>query len=516
LAGRFVFDLWAWDLTYADGARQLQRSFKYGLTDAAVVWHNWQRWGYDYRLPDIYPPNPEGGTEAEFAELIRLCRDQGVLFAPHDNYIDFYPDAEGFSFEKIVFNPDGTPQKAWYRSSLLAQSYRFRPDCVRPFLERNLRLIKEGLHPNSFFIDVWSSKGPHDFWTHDGKFIDRTVTRREWGESFAWIRDYLGDNAPQISEAGHDQLIGWLDGAQANHLRVDQSPGESFVIAVANSDTERIPWLDAVVHDVFILHGAGYPGRYVGGLDPRLHGIFSDDYITTEVLTGHPAMVPIPFGRDVVRKYWLLQGIMRGLALRRIESVEFVGGDIHRQHVVWDNGAEIWVNRGESDWETADHILPQYGFWARVPVDGGTAEAAIERRNGTIVEWSQSPEQVYVNARPVVIDRVQQSGRPAQGPDPRPTRMNPQGKEISFGMISTNGAARILPERDKVLITPLPESPYFVVLVEWDALPWRLGEVQQVVALDEDERVLWTAPVQKQDGGILLTSEPGVFSYRLE
>jgi hypothetical protein len=31
----------------------------------------------------------------------------------------------------------------------------------------------------------------------------------------------LGDSAPRISESGHDQLIGWLDGAQANHLRVD-------------------------------------------------------------------------------------------------------------------------------------------------------------------------------------------------------------------------------------------------------------------------------------------------------
>ena len=45
--------------------RALERAFRYGLTDAAVVWHNWQRWGYDYRLPEIYPPNPEWGTEKE-------------------------------------------------------------------------------------------------------------------------------------------------------------------------------------------------------------------------------------------------------------------------------------------------------------------------------------------------------------------------------------------------------------------------------------------------------------------
>ena len=120
-------------------------------------------------------------------------------------------------------------------------------------------------------------------------------------------------------------------------------------------DAERTPWFDAAHHDRFILHGAGYPGRYEGGLDPRLHGIYSDDYMATEVLTGHPAMVSRPFGRDVVRKYWLPQDVMRALALRTIEGVEFVDGDLHRQHVQWSGGAEVWVNRGEPDWAVAGY-----------------------------------------------------------------------------------------------------------------------------------------------------------------
>jgi hypothetical protein len=49
--------------------------------------------------------------------------------------------------------------------------------------------------------------------------------------------------------------------------------------------------------------------------------MYSDDYICTEVLTGHPAMVSRPFGRDVVRKYWLTAAVMRALALRTIEQV---------------------------------------------------------------------------------------------------------------------------------------------------------------------------------------------------
>ncbi|MBI4604930.1 MAG: hypothetical protein HY721_23460, partial [Planctomycetes bacterium] len=196
LAGRFVFDLWGG--RYAESARALRRAFGYGLTDAVVVWHNWQRWGYDYRLPDIYPPSPQLGTLDEMRGLAKTCRDHGVLFAPHDNYIDFYPDAEGFSAERLAFAREGVPVRAWLNEGRGAQSYRWRADTFQPFLERNVRLIRDGLAPTAFFIDVWSSIGPYDYWTHDGLFRDRVSTRDAWGAAFAWIRQELG-GAPQIS-----------------------------------------------------------------------------------------------------------------------------------------------------------------------------------------------------------------------------------------------------------------------------------------------------------------------------
>lgn len=403
-AGRFVFDLWGG--RYRETAEALRRAFRYGLTDSMVIFHNWQRWGYDYRLPDIYPPNPQFGTLDDMKSLVETCRQAGVPFALHDNYIDFYPDADGFSYEEqIAFHPDGTPVRAWLNEARNAQSYRYRADRIEPFLKRNLQWIREGLRPTAYFIDVWSSAGPYDYWTADGKFTDRVFTRNRWGEHFAWIRELLGDNAPQISESGHDQLIGWLDGAQTNHLRVGKPGSEGrhswAVLDIPHSDAERTPWLDAAHHDRFILHGAGYPGRYEGGLDPRLHGIDSDDYISTEVLTGHPGMVSRAFGRNVVRKYWLLADLARALALRQIESVEYVEGDLHRQYVRWSGGAEVWVNRGPTDWTVQGTVLPQYGFLARSPTQDGKGEvvAFIARRDGLIVEMAQAPERLYVNGR---------------------------------------------------------------------------------------------------------------------
>ncbi len=395
LAGRFVFDLWGG--RYETNRRNLKRAFQYGLTDSTVVWHVWQRWGYDYRLPDVWPPNPALGSEAELRALSDLCREKGVLFAPHDNYIDLYPDASCFSYDKVAFHGDRTPMRAWLNKGRDAQSYRWRVDALPPRIDENLRLIRDGLKPSAYFIDVWASARPHEYWTRDGRFVNHVQTRDAWGAYFARIREYL-DGAPQISESGHDQLVGWLDGAQTNHLRVDPVQ-KLFTWRVSSEDAERIPWLDFVHHARFALHGAGYPSRYAAGLNPKLHGVYSDDYMATEVLTGHPAMVSRAFGRDVVRKYWLLHGVMRALAGRDMEKVTFIGGDIHRQHVQWSNGGEVHVNRGETDWFVEGHLLPQYGFYARVKTGEDLVEAAIERIDGLVVEWSKAPGVQYVNGR---------------------------------------------------------------------------------------------------------------------
>jgi hypothetical protein len=110
-------------------------------------------------------------------------------------------------------------------------------------------------------------------------------------------------------------------------------------------------------------------------------------------------MVSHTFSRDVVRKYWLLHGLGRALALRTIDRVEFDGGDLHRQRVAWQGGAQVAVNRGDSDWTTAGATLPPFGFIARVPTDRGTVETSIARRDGLIVETARSADELYVNAR---------------------------------------------------------------------------------------------------------------------
>lgn len=480
LAGRFAFDLW--DGRYGATARALERAFRYGLTDSVVVFHNWQYWGYDYRLPDIYPPNPDLGTLDELRGLADTCRRNGVLFAPHDNYMDFYPNADGFSYENLVtFDASGEPQRGWYNAAMQTQAYHVSPGAARGHVERNVRLIREGFHPSAYFIDVWGGDGGSDYWTHDGQFHERTAWRKDRDDIFNWIRDYLGSNAPQISEGGTDQDIGAIDGSQTMHLRAAS-------LKIESADAERIPWFDFAYHDRLAMHGAGYHERYHGGPNAAEHGVYSDDYMATEVLTGHPPMVIAPFGREVVRKYWLLHGLMRALALARMDDVEFAGGDMHRQRVRWEGGGAVIVNRGAADWEEAGRTLPPYGFYAHVRQGSSWVEAAFEKIGGKAVEWSRSADTLYVNGR---------------------------GETADCGAVETAGAVRLNPGRDSLLATALPEGGDFRIRLRWDRLPWKLPIPQRVETLDENGEVTGGNIPQFSGDDVVLTYQRGVFAYRL-
>lgn len=392
-AGRFVFDIWGG--RYAEDAALMQRSFDYGVTDALLVMHVWQRWGYDYRLPDIYPPDPRFGTLEEMQALARLCASRDVPFALHDNFIDFYPDADEFSYEHITFDTSGRPRKAWIHQGRDAQSYQFRPDHIQPFVARNARLLQQNIRPTSTFVDVFASASSFDYYDRQGKLHSKLETREAWGKAFAHLRETFGGNAPTISEAGGDHLIGWLDGSDCQFLQLSPD-SRMYRTKLLCKDWDRVPWFDAVNHTRFSLHGVGYSGRYQGGAARALRGIESDDYISAEILTGHALMTDLAAGvRGAVRKYWLAQDFIRSVALDEIAGVEFPENDIHRLAVTWKSGAQVFVNRREQDWTIAGHVLPQYGYFAK----NGAIESSIERIGGAVVERSSNRDTFYVNGR---------------------------------------------------------------------------------------------------------------------
>lgn len=391
IQGRICLDQWGGD--YREAANGIEQAARYGLTDAVFVKHVWQRWGYDYRLPDIYPP---AGNQEDFMAMVAACKRNGILFCPHDNYIDFYPDADGYSYDHIIFTPDGTPQKAWFNKGRDALSYRWLPTAFQPWLDRNLRLMKRGFAPTSCFVDVFSAAPPLDFYDRAGRFYPKMVCAERWGAAFDRIRAVLGNNAPTISEAGQDGLIGHLDAAQSDHSGWMPGQETHFNWRMPAGDAERVPWHDMASHGAFVLLAGGLGPRYSGEGNQFLHGYASDDYLSNTIIGGRNPMCDGPFSRRAVMTYWLLHDVCAVLARSELLSHEFVGDDIHRQSVKFAGGATVCSNRGASDWEAGGATLPRYGFIVRA----GDREASVTRRDGVITGFARKPGELFADARP--------------------------------------------------------------------------------------------------------------------
>ncbi len=89
LAGRFVFDLWGGRYGRQRPGPPAGVPLRADRRDGRLA----QLAAVGLRLPPArhLSAQPELGTLEEFQKLVQACREAGVLFAPHDNYIDSIP-----------------------------------------------------------------------------------------------------------------------------------------------------------------------------------------------------------------------------------------------------------------------------------------------------------------------------------------------------------------------------------------------------------------------------------------
>ena len=384
-------DQWGGD--YAEAAKGLKLAGKYGLNDSIFVKHVWQRWGYDYRLPEIFPPRD---SMDDFMAMRKAAKDAGIIFAPHDNYIDFYPDAADYSYDHIIFNEDGTPQKAWFNKGRQALSYRWLPHAFQPWMKENMRLMRKSFQPDGLFIDVFTAMAPRDYYDRDGKYYTRVETAKLWGDAFNSCRRILKWGSPMISEAGTDALIGKVDAGQADHLHAMRYMGKSgFKSGV------RTPWHDMASHGRMVLLAGGLGHRY-GDMDGSkqahpLHHYASDDYLSNTIIGGRNPMCLGPFSRKAVMTYWLLHDICDDLARQDFETHAF-GSTIMQQHTCFGKTGKVWSNRGDEQWTVGEnHMLPKYGFFAK----SDSTRAGIVMLDGQRAAFAQSKTTIFVDARPL-------------------------------------------------------------------------------------------------------------------
>ena len=115
LGQRIMLDIWGHHNGSYEGDAQNLRALKdNGVDHLAIISHDWQRFGYDVKLPDHLPANPLYGGDPGMIAFGRAANDCGYVWSLHENYIDLYPDAPSYDPAARVLAADGTPSKAWF------------------------------------------------------------------------------------------------------------------------------------------------------------------------------------------------------------------------------------------------------------------------------------------------------------------------------------------------------------------------------------------------------------------
>ena len=538
-AVRMCLDQWGGPTGgFAKAARALDRLAQYGVTNALYCRHVWQRWGFDNRLPDIWPLGNKQphGSEKVFLALVETSRRHGHLFVPHDNYIDHYPDSSSFSYDDACFDEAGSPVKAWFNYHVSAQSYRWAPGAYRDALRANAAALKEGFAPEGVFLDVFSNMAPFDWYDRAGRFHTRRETAAAWGEAFDEYRRILGEGAVTVGEGGHDALVGHLDAGQPDHF----TP-ERWMDRGAYAESERVPWHDIVSHGSFVLQGGGLGWRYASnsperGPDTATKGYTSDSYLCTTVIGGRTPFAEFdPFDPDfyihAVKTHWLLAPVSRDLALSEFEAFTFEGS-IHRQYAVFADGegggGQVWVNRPNggagaeppslgASWRLPNGLsLPPDGFYAET----AGARAGIVEIAGRRCAYSKSGGTVFVDGRP---NRHDGTG-PADTANAAALAdfaqvLCPDAQALPCA-IKTDGAFRIERDGDAALVLiPLPESGPFRAEIDLSTGRSAVAGAPSpaVTAVEPVEPSPGAAPPDwKQTGGTLVISvDSKSFAYRV-
>lgn len=440
-AGRFAVD--TWNGTFAQQERLLRRcADEYGVSDALLYVHCWQRHGFDRRLPEVYPPSPTFGTAADLKRLCASAREKGWCFGVHLNVIDCYPESPWFDWKRICHhrNPKTDalePIKAWINPPHGDQSYRLLPRHGAESIRYQIaQMHADGFCPDTVFIDVTGS-GPNLAGTClDSEGRVHTLVENCAGNAamFDAARAAVDGRSPSAlpafvsSEAPADYMAGHLEGGDCQWMFLTREPGAYRWMTVGGSGRiEKTPWLPLVHHDRMSLHGVGYSARFEGARGEDCHGIDSDDYLTCEIMNGHSLMADC-YNRDaykaeagilepidetrclrqIVRKYWLAQHVVREIAEATVSEIAFCDETRARLRIRWSTGMTVFVNRAMSDWRVpadvpgrGEVVLPPYGFVAFNPAT--ERYAAVLRLGGRVVEESRHVEGArtyrYANAR---------------------------------------------------------------------------------------------------------------------
>lgn len=404
LAGRMMLDVRG-EAQFSTIASQLANLGENGIRNCSVIIGTWQNYGYDNALPSQYPANSSLGGGTEMKTIASAAKAASCLFALHENYTDYYTDYPGYTSAATMQNPNGTQILAWVNPTTNIESFATKPGFFISNASTQSPAIHDNYGTNASFIDVNSSATP--WWRADrdpkAKGNDEFGTYRD-ASAGLWAYERSVENGPVFGEGKYHWFwSGLLDGVEA------QFGAESTPITNGLQAPLFVDFDLTRVHPLQINYGMGYYDRWLPS--GSMTTLTLDAYRMQEVAYGHAPYLADSLWQSVPRALLeqnLVSPIAARYALQTPSSIFYwvdgawvdtstaaKAGSFSIVRVNYPNGDSIVANSTAAVFSWGSVQIPQYG-WAAT---GTNYFAYTARMSGNVVDYSQTPQGIYANAR---------------------------------------------------------------------------------------------------------------------
>ncbi|MCX6621701.1 MAG: hypothetical protein NTY38_11625 [Acidobacteria bacterium] len=328
--------------------------------------------------------SPQKGGDAALKWYIQAQNDLGWLQGVYTNYTDFCTVNSNWSPDHVLRLTDGEWKRAWPRN------YSLKPAKSVEFDEYYARRIKDKFGVKMSYTDVHSAVSPWSFCDFDARVPGAATLAATF---YAFGQLLLNDQrvyGPTQSEATYQWLYA---GLASGHY--------GWVYTKVNLLTHPldVAFLLHKLHPLECDYGMGYTFYYLEQLDPKWASSpkrrdYLDLFLATTIGYGNIGWLvrefnpATPFGAEAMtRSYYMMQQLQQQYAFVKPKVIEYAGQDgkllnasrahstgaiaLSRLHVVYENGTEVYVNRGSTGvWKVRDVELPPSGWLVFNPANG--------------------------------------------------------------------------------------------------------------------------------------------------
>lgn len=375
------------------------------VTDHEVGWRDGNE-SFTFRTK---PAPKKGGDEGQYT-YARIMQDElGFVYGPYNNFTDFAPVNEYWSFDMISRSRDNQLQHAWERC------YAPKPARAVEYCEKLAPVIQKKFTFSTAYCDVHTAVTP---WSR----VDFDP-RVPGAGSFASVFYAYGEimllqkqawNGPVYSEGNnHFPYCGLTDGnyAQDQAYRIAENPW------IVNFDLRRL-------HDLCCNFGMGAPDMfYPGKSQPADFDAMLDRFLTATLAFGHPGFF-VHTRPGELRSYYMIQPIAADYTQQPVQSIEYIDADgaLYPARLAMGNGVYA-----------RSQLLIRYANGTSVIANGNTTDMLRVRLAGQQIELPPNGYRAQTADRRIRVFSGEVDGRRADcAVSPTVTYVDGRGAFVRF------------------------------------------------------------------------------------